>query len=256
MGGTVSNVKPNDTVNTTETSSLSSGETGTNMCDANYKPESFEGGGAKEGEDTLTNLNDGEDSTTESLPPSEELTEEPHDRSDGSDSGLGSEILEERADVPQVSNFGESDSETTFGKSLQVSSTLFCNRKLNLDRLNEDPSTTAGANNETAGASNYPVLLSALMANLKKAPTKSSLKRKSTEVEDAPPAKVKKKRGIAFDSVTVFYFPRTQGFTCVPSQGGSTLGMTAKHSQMRKFTIVEHANEQRRIHRQLLQQLK
>lgn len=255
MGGTVSNVEPNVTVNTTETSNLSSGETGTNMCDDNYKPETFEGGDAKEGEDNLTNLNDCEDSATESLPPSEELTEEPHDRSDGSDSGLGSEILEERADVPQASNFGESDSETTFGKTFQVFSMLFYNLFLTLDRLNEDPST-AGANNETAGASNYPVLLSALMANLKKAPTKSSLKRKSTEVEDAPPAKVKKKRGIAFDSVTVFYFPRTQGFTCVPSQGGSTLGMTAKHSQMRKFTIVEHANEQRRIHRQLLQQLK
>lgn len=92
------------------------------MCDDNYKPETFESGGAKEGEDNSTNLNDGEDSTTESLPPSEELTEEPHDRSDGSDSGLGSEILEERADVPQASNFGESDSETTFGKSLQVAS--------------------------------------------------------------------------------------------------------------------------------------
>lgn len=61
-------------------------------------------------------LNDGEDSTTESLPATEELIGEPHDRSDGSDSGLGSEIAEERADIaPAGGNFGESDSETSFG---------------------------------------------------------------------------------------------------------------------------------------------
>ena len=31
-------------------------------------------------------------------------------------------------------------------------------------------------------------------------------------------------RCIKFGSVTVFYFSRAQGFTCVPAQGGSTLG--------------------------------
>lgn len=29
---------------------------------------------------------------------------------------------------------------------------------------------------------------------------------------------MKKKRNIQFDAVTVYYFPRAQGFTCVPSQ--------------------------------------
>lgn len=29
-----------------------------------------------------------------------------------------------------------------------------------------------------------------------------------------------------FEKVHVFYFPRTQGFACVPSQGGTTLGNT------------------------------
>ncbi|XP_066138005.1 uncharacterized protein Axud1 [Euwallacea fornicatus] len=181
----------------------------------------------------LTSLNDGEDSTTESLPGTEELNEERHDRSDGSDSGLGSELLEERTDIPLSSNLGENDSETTFG------------------RLGEATSA------ESSSQHFQPVLLSALVANLKKSPTKSSLKRKmSSAEEEGTPPKVKKKRGVSFDSVTVFYFPRTQGFTCVPSQGGSTLGMTAKHSQVRRFSLMEHANEQRRIHRQLLQQLK
>lgn len=40
--------------------------------------------------------------------------------------------------------------------------------------------------------------------------------------EEPRPKKIKK--SVNFDKVTVFYFPRTQGFTCVPSEGGSTLG--------------------------------
>lgn len=64
----------------------------------------------------IVSLNDEEDSITESLPTTEELTGEPQDRSDGSDSGLGSEVAEERPDVPQATTFGESDSDTSFGK--------------------------------------------------------------------------------------------------------------------------------------------
>jgi Cysteine/serine-rich nuclear protein N-terminus len=60
-------------------------------------------------------------------------------------------------------------------------------------------------------------------------PSKSSLKRRSEELlhEDQPK---KPRQGINFGDVTVFYFPRCQGFSCVPTQGGSTLGMTAKHA--------------------------
>lgn len=83
---------------------------------------------------------------------------------------------------------------------------------------------------------------------------KSNLKRKLDNDSESEP-KPKKKRGICFDSVTVYYFPRAQGFACVPSQGGSTLGMSAHHTHSKKFTIMEHANEQRRIHRQLMQQM-
>lgn len=59
----------------------------------------------------------------------------------------------------------------------------------------------------------------------------------------------KPKKKISFSSVTAYYFPRAQGFTCIPSQGGSTLGMALKHSHEESFTLAEHANYQRRNHR-------
>ncbi|XP_046404608.1 uncharacterized protein LOC124169853 isoform X2 [Ischnura elegans] len=85
---------------------------------------------------------------------------------------------------------------------------------------------------------------------------KSSLKRKleCDENGDAGPMP-KKKKTLTFDGVTVYYFPRVQGFTCVPSQGGSTLGMMASHSHVQMFSLWEHAAEQRRLHRQAVSQL-
>lgn len=60
-------------------------------------------------------------------------------------------------------------------------------------------------------------------------PSKSNLKRRSVDNLHEEQAK-KLKRSINFGDVTVFYFPRCQGFGCVPTAGGSTLGMTAKHA--------------------------
>jgi cysteine/serine-rich nuclear protein len=72
--------------------------------------------------------------------------------------------------------------------------------------------------------------ISAIEKNLASlTPSKSSLKRRSVDNLHEDQAK-KPKRGINFGDVTVFYFPRCQGFGCVPTQGGSTLGMTAKHA--------------------------
>lgn len=49
--------------------------------------------------------------------------------------------------------------------------------------------------------------------------TKSSLKRPSDRDEQGSGSPCKKsKKGITFNSVSVYYFPRTQGFTCIPSQ--------------------------------------
>ena len=43
----------------------------------------------------------------------------------------------------------------------------------------------------------------------------------------------KRNRRVRFSDRTVFHFPRTQGYTCVPSNGGTTLGMKHKHSGTR-----------------------
>ncbi len=48
---------------------------------------------------------------------------------------------------------------------------------------------------------------------------KSNLKRSNSETDKEYSTLCKKsKKGIKFDSVSVYYFPRTQGFTCIPSQ--------------------------------------
>lgn len=84
-------------------------------------------------------------------------------------------------------------------------------------------------------------------------------KRPSSVLSDTPGGAglaKKTKKKISFSSVTAYYFPRAQGFTCIPSQGGSTLGMALKHSHEESFTLAEHANYQRRNHRRLLLQLR
>ncbi|KAJ8929478.1 hypothetical protein NQ314_017831 [Rhamnusium bicolor] len=234
--------------------------------------EAIDNGDERLGTDSLNlknedeHLNDGEDSATESLPPAEELTEEPHDRSDGSDSGLGSELCEER---PQENATNiESDSETSFLYRINDETITnnhfddFTSQKTQSDfDLPSTSSQESSKDNELNGlaesakeiAKNIGDILSAAQS---KKPIKSSLKRKISSDNDTDQPNVKKRRGITFDSVTVFYFPRAQGFTCVPSQGGSTLGMGAQHSYAKKFSLTEHAVEQRRIHRQLLQQLR
>ncbi|ESO84563.1 hypothetical protein LOTGIDRAFT_131977, partial [Lottia gigantea] len=62
------------------------------------------------------------------------------------------------------------------------------------------------------------------------------------------------KKSVKFDQVKVFYFNRTQGFTCVPSEGGSTLGMVGSHHYDEKFTISSYAKEQKRLHRMIVEE--
>lgn len=68
--------------------------------------------------------------------------------------------------------------------------------------------------------------------------------------EDGPPPakRCRHRKTVGFDSVTVYYFQRMQGFTCVPSQGGSTLGMSPMHVEKRTFSLRQHAHERRRLH--------
>ncbi|KAL2103648.1 hypothetical protein ACEWY4_000516 [Coilia grayii] len=62
------------------------------------------------------------------------------------------------------------------------------------------------------------------------------------------------RKRVRFDSVTVYYFSRRQGFTSVPSQGGSSLGMARHHCDIRHYTLGEFAREQESNHRVVLRQ--
>ncbi|XP_068199753.1 cysteine/serine-rich nuclear protein 1b [Antennarius striatus] len=62
-------------------------------------------------------------------------------------------------------------------------------------------------------------------------------------------AKRARRGNVTFDQVTVFFFPRCQGFTSVPSRGGCTLGMMQRHSMLQTFTLAEFAVEQRLLRR-------
>ncbi|KAI1897059.1 hypothetical protein AGOR_G00079220 [Albula goreensis] len=62
------------------------------------------------------------------------------------------------------------------------------------------------------------------------------------------------RKRVRFGAVTVFYFSRRQGFTSVPSQGGSSLGMARRHTATRRYTLGEFAHAQELSHRQALRQ--
>ncbi|XP_039211185.1 cysteine/serine-rich nuclear protein 1 isoform X1 [Crotalus tigris] len=61
-----------------------------------------------------------------------------------------------------------------------------------------------------------------------------------------------RRNNVEFDRVTVFYFPRCQGFTSVPSCGGCTLGMARKHGFSREFTMSEFCKQQQIVRREKL----
>lgn len=51
--------------------------------------------------------------------------------------------------------------------------------------------------------------------------------------------RAKRNRRVRFSERTVFHFPRTQGYTCVPSNGGTTLGMKHKHAFVERTLISD-----------------
>ncbi|XP_039279185.1 uncharacterized protein LOC111057239 isoform X2 [Nilaparvata lugens] len=178
------------------------------------------------------------------------------DRSDGSDSGLGSDLSDERLAVRTDSlsseelnvvakgapESGQASGEWDTARALSEADFGYIQPKTEAGFLSADYSQLA-----VPSASHQPRVM------------KSSLKRARSEPETesaAGPSQKKQKKSIGFNNVSVFYFPRAQGFTCVPSQGGSTLGMSWTHSHAQTFSLVEHAVEQRRVHRHLLSQLR
>lgn len=195
---------------------------------------------------------DSEDSALGSLPCESvaipETEDEPQDRSDGSDSGLGSEITEEQTVQKPFTELTSPQVESRV-VSLTTDSANFNITNDNLECTNLVNNTDEALNTlQFDNESKSNELKSALSV-------RSNLKRKlSVDINSEPVPK--KKRSITFDDVTVFYFPRAQGFTCIPSQGGSTLGMAKRHTHVQKFTLAEHTSEQRRLHRQILQQLR
>ncbi|XP_061746346.1 cysteine/serine-rich nuclear protein 1-like [Nerophis ophidion] len=66
------------------------------------------------------------------------------------------------------------------------------------------------------------------------------------------PRRVNGQRHVRFDQVTVFSFPRCQGFISVPRRGGATLGMRRQHSALRRYTVAEHEAARRRRQARLL----
>ncbi|NWQ84612.1 CSRN2 protein, partial [Columbina picui] len=66
--------------------------------------------------------------------------------------------------------------------------------------------------------------------------------------------KPRRRKSVRFDQVTVYYFARRQGFTSVPSQGGSSLGMAPRHDAVRRYTLGEFAREQQVNHREILRE--
>ena len=58
---------------------------------------------------------------------------------------------------------------------------------------------------------------------------------------ETPPERNPPKPKICFSDVSVYYFPRTQGWVSVPREGGTTIGMTDKHfhSETRKISVSE-----------------
>ncbi|XP_024935551.1 microtubule-associated protein futsch isoform X2 [Cephus cinctus] len=168
-------------------------------------------------------------------------------RSDGSDSGLGSELPGDPGPAPAP----ESDSETSFLD--RIPDDILTDKEKAVSQLEGFVPDVVIQDTPPRAIPNFPN------------PPKSNLKRRLTDCMESEPSPAKRsntddtsprKKNIQFDAVTVYYFPRAQGFTCVPSQGGSTLGMSATHTHAERFSLSEHAAEQRRIHRARLAQLR
>ncbi|XP_050529269.1 uncharacterized protein LOC126898921 [Daktulosphaira vitifoliae] len=166
------------------------------------------------------------------------------DRYDGSDSGFGSEMIEEKNNSEFLNSLTNlsyknefiSSSESTFEDLKRTSNEFLSAMEVLKPKFTESVLEINTAEN-----------------NCKSKLIKGILKHSRTDYLSTTNAVVtaKKRKNINFANVTVFYFPRVQGFTCVPSQGGSTLGMTRVHCASRIFSLPEYMSEQRRIRRNM-----
>uniref|UniRef100_A0A0K8V7A0 Cysteine/serine-rich nuclear protein 3 n=1 Tax=Bactrocera latifrons TaxID=174628 RepID=A0A0K8V7A0_BACLA len=197
-------------------------------------------------------------------------------RSDGSDSGLGSETstlqttLNSLADTSQLTapNDSSAVNTSTVNRSKVITNNACSsNGDSGIDAANVTCVDGARPNSSAIVPVAVSVALPPLSALAK--PLRSNLKRRLEEDDALIDAthetqlattsvgtQVKKlKRSINFENVQVYYFPRQQGFGCVPSAGGCTLGMGARHIGFKTLTLAEHAAELRRAHRLQLQEI-
>ncbi|CAK8675046.1 unnamed protein product [Clavelina lepadiformis] len=76
--------------------------------------------------------------------------------------------------------------------------------------------------------------------------TETTKKRPFTGLTESEVGMISKRRKssrskiVSFKGVTVYFFPRKQSFITVPSQGGSTLGMSLKHNHSVQMTLNQH----------------
>lgn len=64
------------------------------------------------------------------------------------------------------------------------------------------------------------------------------------------------KKSVLFDKVTIYHFHRSQGFSSIPSQGGSTLGMKRRHFLRRRLSVDLFEEVRRRSRREILLRIK
>lgn len=196
----------------------------------------------------------GTSSTSSSSSPSEDA----ESRSDGSDSGLGSELLLNVNAPPPPScdqqNISQEISslslpsvppppEEILEDSILKSSSVVPSSPSHPPLLYEDVEVDEVDFQELAAQSPLPLLFPPQ-------PPRSALKRASLEdTSHAATDSKRPRRTVQFENVTIYYFARIQGFLCVPSVGGCTLGMESRHMYEKSMTLNEHLAEQRRAHR-------
>lgn len=177
-------------------------------------------------------------------------------RSDGSDSGLGSDILNGDKDGQQSTTSVLSTLEDDHQEELPngVQHKLIDNSHQSSVLLQTNHILTTVPSPTVPVVRVQKLSFDRLPPATPPEPARSALKRAS--LDDATDcARKRPRRQVQFESVTVFYFARIQGFLCVPSVGGCTLGMEARHMYEKQMTLNEHLAEQRRAHRQQMEQL-
>jgi len=78
----------------------------------------------------------------------------------------------------------------------------------------------------------------------------------STMIKKRKKTTINKTKNVRFDDVTVYYFPRSQGFVSVPSQGTITLGMAQEHSNVEQYSIDDFSRHRHALHKSILRERK